>query len=437
VKVLDDTLGPRTSIFNQWGFTMGERELQRLSYVGVADLDPIARNGWEYANYSSYGGITYGKTASVLLTLEGTIGEDTMRKAMHTYFMRYRFTHPTKEDFLRTIEEVSGKDLRWYFNPAFYGTQVLDYDVLKVASTPVDWYKDNKDKKEEKKGETEYQSEVLIHRKGDFIFPVEIAIAFDNGERLREHWNGGDVKDRWIRSPIRKRPRSRPWRSIPITRSRSTATTSTTAIASSPMQCNKQTHELLDLHDPTLRPIPGVVDGIGAKSYERKIRSSCHRSRHRRPPQALHRLVFYTESRFGSHGRLCLPSTGWPLARSQPPCRWSAAWFRLGIIGELLSNPGFGSTEAVTTPGMILAALFAVVTLVILPGVFLGYASLYRISRQEFFRACGQNLWRFVRLAILFAIVAGIAAGILHGIFTPWPNSPMRVLTRSCPSMFT
>ena len=48
---------------------------------------------------------------------------------------------------------------------------------------------------------------------------------------------------------------------------------------------------------------------------------------------------------------------------------------------------------------MILAALFAVVTLVILPGVFLGYASLYRISRQEFFRACGQNLWRFVRLA--------------------------------------
>jgi hypothetical protein len=205
VKVLDDTLGPRTSIFNQWGFTMGERELQRLSYVGVADLDPIARNGWEYANYSSYGGITYGKTASVLLTLEGIIGEDTMRKAMHTYFMRYRFTHPTKEDFLRTIEEVSGKDLRWYFNPAFYGTQVLDYDVLKVASTPVDWYKDNKDKKEEKKGETEYQSEVLIHRKGDFIFPVEIAIAFDNGERLREHWNGGDVKDRWIRFTYKKK----------------------------------------------------------------------------------------------------------------------------------------------------------------------------------------------------------------------------------------
>ena len=26
---------------------------------------------------------------------------------MRTYFMRYRFTHPTTEDFLRTIEEVA------------------------------------------------------------------------------------------------------------------------------------------------------------------------------------------------------------------------------------------------------------------------------------------------------------------------------------------
>ncbi len=46
-----------------------------------------------------------------------------MAKAMHAYFMKYRFTHPTKEDFLNTIEEVSGSDLRWYFNQAVYGSQ--------------------------------------------------------------------------------------------------------------------------------------------------------------------------------------------------------------------------------------------------------------------------------------------------------------------------
>jgi hypothetical protein len=199
VKILDSVLGPNTSILNRWGMTLSERELQRGSYAAVADLDPMAQNGWQYENYNSYGGITYGKTASVLLTLEGVIGEDTMRRAMHTYFMRYRFTHPTKEDFLKTIEEVSGKNLRWYFDQAVYGSQVLDYEVLKAVSTPVDWYKDNL---KEKKGETEYLSDVVIHRKGDFVMPVEVAVVFDNGDKVREQWDG---KDRWTRFSYTKK----------------------------------------------------------------------------------------------------------------------------------------------------------------------------------------------------------------------------------------
>src|SRR6202166_4551656 len=82
-KVLDSILGPRTSILNIAGVTLGEREAQRLGYISAADLDPIAQKAYEYYSYNSYGGITYGKTASVLLTLEAIIGEDTMQKAMH------------------------------------------------------------------------------------------------------------------------------------------------------------------------------------------------------------------------------------------------------------------------------------------------------------------------------------------------------------------
>jgi len=140
VKILDDVLGRDTSFLNQFGITAGEHEVQHLQFIGVADLDPIARKAYEYASFNSYGGITYGKTANVLLTLEKLIGEDTVQKALHTYFMRYRFTHPTKEDFLKTFEEVSGKDLRWYFNQAVYGTQVFDYEVMPVSSGPANWY---------------------------------------------------------------------------------------------------------------------------------------------------------------------------------------------------------------------------------------------------------------------------------------------------------
>jgi hypothetical protein len=201
VKVLDSISGPYTSGINQAGITLGERELQRLSYIGVASLDPIAEKAYDYYSFNSYGGVTYGKTASVLLTLEGIIGQDTMARAMHTYFMKYRFTHPTKEDFLKTIEEVSGKDLRWYFNQAIYGSQILDYEVIKFDSSPVNWYEDKKNAKKDDKN-TVYSSTVWLHRKEDFITPVEVQINFDNGEKVREHWDG---QSRWTKFSYEKK----------------------------------------------------------------------------------------------------------------------------------------------------------------------------------------------------------------------------------------
>jgi hypothetical protein len=182
VKVLDSMLGKNTSILNIAGATLSEREGQRGSYIGVADLDPIAKNAYEYYNSNSYGGITYGKTASVLLTLESIIGEDTMAKAMHVYFMKYRFTHPTKEDFLKTIEEVSGRDLRWYFNQAVYGTPVMDYKVERIDSLPVNWYEQKKNAGKDDK-DTVYRSYVWLQRKEDFVMPVDVEIKFENGDK--------------------------------------------------------------------------------------------------------------------------------------------------------------------------------------------------------------------------------------------------------------
>jgi hypothetical protein len=204
VKVLDSILGKDTSILNMLGATAGERETQRASYISAADRDAMTEKAYDFYNFNSYGGVTYGKTASVLLTLEGIIGEDTMAKAMHTYFMKYRFTHPTKEDFLKTVEEVSGKDLRWYFNQAVYGTQVLDYEILRVDSFPADWYQAEKKDAGKKKDDKDivYQSTVWLHRKDDFAMPVEVEIKFDNGEKIREHWDG---QSRWTKFGYEKK----------------------------------------------------------------------------------------------------------------------------------------------------------------------------------------------------------------------------------------
>jgi aminopeptidase N len=147
----------------------------------------------------TYGSVTYGKTATMLVSLETIVGEQTLKQALHTYFMRYRFTHPSQEDFMRTVNEVAGQDLSWYWSQAVYGTQVLDYEVLRADSNPVKWYDENL---KEKKGETEYETQVILHRKGDFIFPVEAEVKFDNGESTLERWDG---KDRWVRYVYRRK----------------------------------------------------------------------------------------------------------------------------------------------------------------------------------------------------------------------------------------
>ena len=202
VKIMDSLYGAGKSGLNLWGMTLGDADFQRLTYVAVADTDPLARSAWQYMNGNAYGGVTYGKTTAALLTLEGLIGEETLRRAVRTYFLRYRFTHPTEEDFLKTIEEVSGRDLRWFFDQAVYGTQVLDYSVDRILNERVDWFEGKRP--EPKKGETLYRSHVLVRRLGDFVFPVEVEIKFDNGETVHEQWDG---KDRWVRFSYQKKAR--------------------------------------------------------------------------------------------------------------------------------------------------------------------------------------------------------------------------------------
>ncbi len=83
---------------------------------------------------------------------------------------------------------------------------------------------------------------------------------------------------------------------------------------------------------------------------------------------------------------------------------------------DMLARPEFGPTMASTMPAIYFAVLFFVATALFLPGVLQGYASTYRLPREDFFRACGRNLWRFIRLMIVAGIVMGIVAGALFGI---------------------
>jgi NADH:ubiquinone oxidoreductase subunit 6 (subunit J) len=89
--------------------------------------------------------------------------------------------------------------------------------------------------------------------------------------------------------------------------------------------------------------------------------------------------------------------------------------FDLSVYIELLLRPEFGTMNSMNFPALYFAFLFLIATALFLPGIFAGYASTYRLPREDFFRTCGRNLWRFIQIMIVAGIVMGIFAGALFG----------------------
>ena len=84
----------------------------------------------DHIDEGALGAIGYRKPGALLLALrDNVVGRETMDRAMREYARRWSFKHPTPADFFRTIENVSGSDLSWFWNAFFYGTSVLDIAI--------------------------------------------------------------------------------------------------------------------------------------------------------------------------------------------------------------------------------------------------------------------------------------------------------------------
>jgi hypothetical protein len=73
---------------------------------------------------------------------------------------------------------------------------------MKVDSFPMNWYEDEKKSGRKDDKNTVYLSTVWLHRKEDFVMPVEVEIKFDNGEKIRERWDG---QKRWTKFSYEKK----------------------------------------------------------------------------------------------------------------------------------------------------------------------------------------------------------------------------------------
>jgi aminopeptidase N len=166
--------GLKTSMIDAGGAGLGYRDMRRLEYLAMPRV-PTYGKAWNFSSLE-YGVAAYSKPDIVLATLKNILGAETFGRVMKTYAQRYRFKHPRTEDFVAVAQEVSGQNLKWFFDQAVYGRGVLD-DAVESANT------------RRADGGT-YHSEVVLVRKGEVKFPMDVLVAFGDGTTQRQVWDG-------------------------------------------------------------------------------------------------------------------------------------------------------------------------------------------------------------------------------------------------------
>lgn len=142
----------------------------RLEYAS-APSQSATLPAWKY-DQSGYAGNVYGKTALGLWTLEQAVGTERFRRAMADYLARYRYAHPTADDFRAALERSLGVDLQWFFDDYLAGSGGIDYAAGRIDNSASDG------------------PMVWVIRHGSVPAPVEIAVTLADGTSTSLPWDG-------------------------------------------------------------------------------------------------------------------------------------------------------------------------------------------------------------------------------------------------------
>lgn len=130
------------------------------------------------------GTIAYHKPAVMLSTLRDVVlGPQRFDAAFREYIRRWAYKHPTPWDFFRTMENVSGEDLGWFWQAWIFNNWSLDQAVKNVE------YQNNNPNE---------GARITIENLSEMVMPVHVQIKESNGKEHRinlpvEIWQRGGV----------------------------------------------------------------------------------------------------------------------------------------------------------------------------------------------------------------------------------------------------
>ncbi|MEN9909572.1 MAG: hypothetical protein RLZZ540_2721 [Bacteroidota bacterium] len=96
------------------------------------ELEPVLTSP-DNMKEANIGDLCYSKPSSGLVILrEQVLGEERFDLAFRTYIKRWAFKHPQPDDFFRTMENVGGEDLSWFWRGWFQNNWRFDQGVNSI-----------------------------------------------------------------------------------------------------------------------------------------------------------------------------------------------------------------------------------------------------------------------------------------------------------------
>ena len=144
-----------------------KQSLQRMSgYLFGEGLEPVTTQP-DNMRERNIGALLYYKPGAGMTVLrEIILGEEKFDKALRQYIKYWAFKHPTPEDFFRTMENVSGEELSWFWRGWFLNKWTIDQAINSVKYVDGDY----------KKGVI-----IKVENLGQLPMPTTVQINFKDG----------------------------------------------------------------------------------------------------------------------------------------------------------------------------------------------------------------------------------------------------------------
>ncbi|MBV9961682.1 MAG: M1 family metallopeptidase [Parafilimonas sp.] len=115
-----------------------------------------------------FGNNEYGKASIGYLAMKDMLGDEMFKKCLLAYMDRWHGKHPIPWDFFNTFNNVSGKNLNWFWNNWFFSTHYIDLALTDVKSKGNNY-------------------SLTINNIGGMCAPVDVIATYDDGSTEKFH----------------------------------------------------------------------------------------------------------------------------------------------------------------------------------------------------------------------------------------------------------